>query len=310
MRILTLCVNPALDKSVDIDHVAPDQKLRTGPPEIHPGGGGVNVARAIRLMGGHALVFHLSGGLTGDIITQLLEEEGVSQHRVQIEGNTRESFTVNETLTAHEYRFSTPGAEVREAEWHHCLDVVFEHYEDPTYLVASGSIPPGVPDDFYARVAKRARALGISLIVDASGEALRQAVDAGVFLIKPNLRELGHLAGEEIKSEEHEIRVAEQLVGDGKVEIVVVSLGAGGALLVTQDHHEHIRTPTVDIKSRVGAGDTMVGGITLALARGWPVREAARYGVAAGSATVMTPGTELCRQEDVARLYARLQEEH
>ena len=308
-KILSLCANPALDKSAHIDHVVPDRKLRCGPPRIDPGGGGVNVSRAINRIGGSSELIYPAGGPTGEMIADLLDEEGVSHHRIEIEETTRESFTIFEDASGQQYRFSTPGAEVTEAEWHQVLESVFDWDQPPAYLVVSGSISPGMPDDFYARIARRARDAGIHFVIDSSGEEFRQAVDAGVFLVKPNMRELGHLAGEEIRGEEHQREVSRGLVESGRTEVVIVSLGAGGALLVTADREEQIRAPTVNIKSKIGAGDTMVGGIALALARGWSIREAAYFGVAAGSAAVMTPGTKLCIQEDVERLYQRMKEE-
>jgi 6-phosphofructokinase 2 len=308
--ILTLCPNPALDKSTHVDHVVPDEKLRCDKPRIDPGGGGINVARAIHRMDGDCRVLYLAGGPTGDLIEELLEQEGVPQRRVTVEGHTRESITIFEDATGKQYRFSTPGAEVHEEAWQRYLAAVFDYDDRPTYMVASGSISPGMPDDIYARIARRAAELDIRFIIDSSGEEFRQAVDAGVFLVKPNMRELGHLAGEEIQGEEHQIEVSRRLVDEGKAEVVIVSLGAAGALLVTENRQEHVRAPTVNIKSKIGAGDTMVGGITLALSRGRSIREAAYFGVAAGSAAVMTPGTELCRKDDVERLYDRLVDEY
>jgi 6-phosphofructokinase 2 len=308
-RILSLCANPALDKSAHIDHVVPDQKLRCGPPRIEPGGGGINVARAIHQMGGSAQVIYPAGGPNGELIADLLDDEAVNQDWIKVEGNTRVSFTVFEDSTGQQYRFSTPGAEVTDAEWQQVLEAILDWNAPPSYLVASGSTSPGMPDDFYAQIAKRARDAGVRFIIDSSGKEFRQAVDAGVFLIKPNMRELGHLAGEEIRDEDHQIEVSRRLIDDGNAEVVVVSLGAAGALLVTEDREEHVRAPTVNIKSKIGAGDTMVGGIVLALERGKSIREATYFGVAAGSAAVMTPGTDLCKQEDVERLYQRMRRE-
>lgn len=309
-NILSLCANPALDKSTHIDNVVPDQKLRCGPPRIEPGGGGVNVGRAIHQMGGGAQVIYPAGGPNGEMIADLLDEEYVNQDRIEIAGNTRVSFTVFEDSTGQQYRFSTPGAEMTEAEWQRVLDAIFDWEAPPVYLVASGSISPGMPEDFYAQVAHRAQGAGVRFIIDSSGEEFRQAVDAGVFLVKPNMRELGHLAGEEIRDEEHQIEVSQGLIAEGKAEVVVVSLGAAGALLVTADREENIRAPTVNIQSKIGAGDTMVGGIVLALERGKSIREATYFGVAAGSAAVMTPGTDLCKKEDVEQLYDRIREQH
>lgn len=304
--IISLCPNPALDKSTHIDHVVPDEKLRCGPPRGDPGGGGVNVARAIHQIDGDCLLLYLAGGPTGDLIEMLLKEEGVEQHRLSVKATTRESFTVFEDATGHQYRFSTPGGEVTEEEWQDYLEAIFDSTTVPRYIVGSGSISPGMPDDFYAQIARRCRENDIRFIIDSSGEEFRQAVDAGVFLVKPNMRELGHLAGEEIRDEAHQIAVSQGLVDAGKAQVVIVSLWAGGALLVTEDRQEHIRAPTVHIQSKIGAGDTMVGGITLALSRDRSVREAAYYGVAAGSAAVTTPGTELAHEDDVERLFERM----
>ena len=166
--------------------------------------------------------------------------------------------------------------------------------------------PPGVPDDFYARLARLGDELGAKVIVDTSQRALCAAVEAGVYLIKPNLRELSQLAGRDLEDEADQERVAGEIVRNGGARYVVVSLGAAGVLLVSEDGCERMRAPTVPIKSKVGAGDSMVAGIVLSLARGMPPREAVRFGVAAGAAAVMTPGTELCRREDTERLYERI----
>jgi 6-phosphofructokinase 2 len=178
--------------------------------------------------------------------------------------------------------------------------------EPPDYIVASGSLPPGVPHDFYGRVAEVGRRMNSRVIVDTSGEPLAAAVEAELFLIKPNLRELRDLVGEELETEEAQEEAARSLIDKGKCQAVMVSLGAAGVLLVTREHMEHIRAPRVKIRSKVGAGDSMIAGATLALARGEEMVNAALYGVAAGSGAVMTPGTELCRKEDVDPLYQRL----
>ena len=148
--------------------------------------------------------------------------------------------------------------------------------------------------------------MGSRLIIDTSGKPLKMAVKEGAFLLKPNIRELGELAGVEIKNEDQEIEVAKSLIGSGGTEVMIVSLGAGGALMVTKDDVEQFRTPTVPIRSKLGAGDSMVAGIVLSLAKGWGIREATMYGNAAGAATAMTDGTQLCTKEDTDRLYDRL----
>lgn len=304
--IVTLTVNPAVDKNTQVERVTADDKLRCERPRREPGGGGLNVARALQRLGGSATAVYVHGGPTGRILEQLLDDEEIPQQPFAIDGWTRENLHVTETSTERQYRFGMPGPKLREPEWLELLETLGAMDPAPAYLVASGSLPPGVPADFYGRVARIAADRGTRLIVDTSGEALREAVEAGVYLIKPNLRELQQLAGRSLDSEFQQEEAARAVIDAGRCEAVVVSRGAGGAMLVTDAGGVHLRTPTVPIRSKVGAGDSMVAGLTLGLARGWALPDAVRYGIAAGAAAVMTPGTELCRRDDTERLYEQI----
>jgi 6-phosphofructokinase 2 len=208
-----------------------------------------------------------------------------------------------EESTSRQYRFGVPGPEFQDEEWERCLDELSALCPTPNYLVASGSLPPGVPTDFYARAARVGKDRGAKVIIDVSGEALAEALKEGVYLIKPNVREFRELVGEDIKEEPQIKAEAQKMVKSGWCEVLVISLGAGGALMVSENVAQHILPPTVPIVSKVGAGDSMVAGIVLSLARGKPLMEAVLFGVAAGTAAVMTPGTELCRREDTERLF-------
>jgi 6-phosphofructokinase 2 len=233
----------------------------------------------------------------------LLDHEGIAYESQNIRGLTRENLMVYEKATNLQYRFGMPGPEVHEEEWKQCLEKITMINSVPRYIVASGSLPPGVPDDFYGQVARVAKEMNARLILDTNGSPLRIAAEQGVFMMKPNLRELGTLGDKELHEEAHQVALARRIVHRGQSEAVVVSLGAAGALLVWKDTCERMRAPTVPIKSKVGAGDSMVGGMVLALDRGEPMLNAVRFGVAAGAAAVMTPGTELCRKEDTEKLY-------
>jgi 6-phosphofructokinase 2 len=305
--IVTLTMNPAVDKSSQVHRVAPDQKLSCDRPEFHPGGGGINVARVIHRLGGAARALYLCGGTSGDLLQRLLDEEEIDQQPIHMEGRVRENFTVLEESSGQQYRFGMPGPEVKEEEWQRVLDQLGEMVPKADYIVASGSLPPGVPDDFYARIAKMANETKARLIVDTKGAPLQAAVEQGLYLIKPNMRELGMIAGHEIEDEEEQEEVARSLVEQGQCEVVVVSLGAAGALYATRDTCERLRAPSVSIKSKVGAGDSMVGGMVLALAQEKSVREAVQRGIATGAAAVTTPGTELCRADEAEHLYREIQ---
>jgi 6-phosphofructokinase 2 len=304
--IAAITLNPAIDKSSSVAHVLAERKLYCEAPLFEPGGGGVNVCRAIKKLGGESLLLYPAGGLTGTRLQELLDEAGLNHRPFPIAGMNRESLVNLEESTGLQYRFGMPGPRIRKEEWELFIEELSSMEPAPDYVVASGSLPPGVPQDFYARIARIGKKRGAKTIVDVSGEALDAALQEGVFLIKPNVREFRELVGEEVKEESQIKAAARKIVESGRCEVVVISLGAAGALVVSEKLAEHILSPTVPIISKVGAGDSMVAGIVLSLARGNPLRDSALFGVAAGSAAVMTPGSQLCRMEDATRLYAAM----
>ena len=300
-KIATLTMNPALDVGTSIGSVAPEIKLRCAAPRFHPGGGGINVSRAIHFLGGESSAVYAAGGYTGTMLTGLLKAEGIDSCPAPIAGITRESITVYEATTALQYRLTMPGPALSAAEWSACLEMLFNL--NPAYIVASGSLPRGVPAEFYGEITRYAREYGIRVILDTAGDALSRAIGKGVYMLKPNLRELELLAEEKLSGEDDIKAAGRRLIAEGLAEVIVVSIGAAGAALITRADYIHLRAPVVPIRSKVGAGDSMVGGIVLALAQGKDLLDAVRFGVAAGSAAVMTPGTQLCRKEDAYRLY-------
>ena len=301
--IVTLTMNPALDVSSDVERVLPERKLRCGPSTLHPGGGGINVARAIRNLGGSARAVYPVGGPDGEVYRRLAEESGVEGHVIPIDGNTRENFTISETSSGRQYRFVLPGPHLSEAEWQACLSAVADRLPRGGYLIASGSLPPGVPEDFYAMLARVAADSDARVVVDASGRPLTAALDEGVFLVKPSREELADLFGIDRELDlEDLVEAARSLVRDGRAEMVALTLGAEGALLVSRTGVTRLPTPRVAVVSAVGAGDAFLAALVLRLAEGDPIATAFRTAVAAGTATAMMPATELCRAEDVARL--------
>lgn len=303
-EIVTLTPNPAIDLSTSVDRIVPVRKLRCTPPRRDPGGGGVNVARVIKRFGGDVEAVLPVGGFTGQLLRRLIADEGIPSRVIEAEAETREDFSVSELSTAHQYRFVLPGLPLREVEWRGCLDALAASAPRPNFVVGSGSLPPGVPDDFYAQAAAIARKFGAKFVVDTSGAPLAAAIEHGVYLIKPNLRELRDLVGVELLNQSDWIVAAREYIDAGKVEVVAVSLGHLGALLVTRD--QAWRAPALPIKpvSAVGAGDSFLGAMVFSLANGNSLADAFRLGVSAGSAALVNEGTELCRPADAYRLYA------
>jgi 6-phosphofructokinase 2 len=304
--IVTLTLNPAIDLSSTVDRLVPGHKLRCAPPRGAPRGGGIHIGRAIHKLGGAAVVYYPAGGPTGQALRRLLDREGLVHHAIPIHGWTRINGAVTEESTHEQYRFVAPGPELSGVEWQRCLDEVAGIRPAPRYVAASGSLPPGVPDDFYARLGERVRAAGGRFVLDTSGAALVPAVAGGVYLVKPSLRELSQLAGREIRGASEQCDVARHLVESGKSEVVLLSLGADGALMGWAGGSARLRPPTVPVRSTVGAGDSMLGGFLLALVRGESLTDAFRFAVAAATASVMNPGTELCDREQTEQLYGKL----
>ena len=238
-----------------------------------------------------------------------MEKENVKSSTVEIEDSTRENFAIDETDSDKNFRFVMPGPTLKESEWKEIIDKVNNLEKNPEYLVASGSLPEGVPDDFYAQLADCCEECDIKMIVDTSGEPLKKAMNQGVYIIKPNMRELNDMLGKEIEDEQKLAKSVQELIEDKCAEYIVLSLGSGGAMLISKNDYKHFRAPTVQIKSKVGAGDSMVAGIVLSLSRGKEIEEAVKYGIAAGASAVSTPGSELCEKETVEKLYKKIYSE-
>ena len=299
--VVTLTMNPAVDIAAVAKNVVHTFKVRCTSVRHDPGGGGINVARVIRKLGGDVTAIFTAGGPPGERLKGLLEREGLDRRPLPIEQDTRDSFTVFETATGNEFRFVLPGPELRESEWRLCLDYLQGIEAD--YLVLSGSLPPGVPSDFYARAARIAKGRSARVVVDTSGGALKEVLDEGVFLIKPNLRELTDLVGPSPDRKTGPVAMARSIVEDGGAELVALTLGQDGAVLVWNDGTLKLRPPTIAAQSAVGAGDSFLAGFLVGLVRDWPLGDAFRLAMAAGAAALLTPGTELCQPDEVQRLY-------
>lgn len=304
--IVTITFSPCIDKSTSIAAMVPEKKLSCKAPVLEPGGGGINVARAIKKLGGEAIAIFPSGGYTGKYFNHLLENEKISSVIIETTNETRENIIVLDESTNNQYRFGMPGTRLQEDEWKKCLSAV-EHIDDIRFIVASGSLPPGVPLNIYAELAKMAKIKQAKLVVDTSGEALKHALDEGVFLIKPNLGELSFLAGKKELKDPDILSFSRELIANGSCEVMIVSMGAAGAMLITGDIAAKIVPPAVNRKSTVGAGDSMLAGMIYSLSAGKSLLQSAQYAVACGTAATLNPGTALCQKEDAERLFAMIQ---
>ncbi len=300
--ILTLTMNPAIDISAEVDEVAPIRKLRCANVVREAGGGGINVARVLRRFGAEVVAVYPVGGPVGQLLRDLVDHESIPSITIPIAQETREDFTVLETASGEQYRFVMPGPTLTETEWGSCLDTLGSLIERGGYVIGSGSLPPGVPEDFYIRLIRSARTSEAKVVLDASGAPLKAALSEGVYLVKPNLREMRDLIGGPLGDEAALVEACRKLIASGGTEMVALTLGDRGAVLVTAERALRAEAPYVEPVSAVGAGDSFLGALIWRMAAGHDLEDAFRYGVAGGTAALLSPGTELCHVADVERL--------
>ncbi|MGL4725747.1 MAG: 6-phosphofructokinase II [Scandinavium sp.] len=302
-NIYTLTLAPSLDSATLTPQIYPEGKLRCTAPVFEPGGGGINVARAITFLGGKATALFPAGGATGEHLVSLLREERVPVETVQTQDWTRQNLHVHVETTGEQYRFVMPGAALTDNEFHHLEEQVLK-IETGAILVISGSLPPGVTLNNFVNLLKAAQSHGLRCVVDSSGEALAAALEVGdIELVKPNQKELSALVHRDLTQPDDVRKAAEEIVRSGKARRVVVSLGPQGALGVDATGSVQVVPPPVKSQSTVGAGDSMVGAMTLKLAEKASLKEMVRYGVAAGSAATLNQGTRLCSLENTRNIY-------
>jgi 6-phosphofructokinase 2 len=304
--IATFTANPAIDVSTSVGKVMPIRKLQCAAACRLPGGGGINVARVVKRLGGDVTAIYPVGGTSGELLCRLVDREKVASITVEIAEETRQNLTVLDEASGRPYRFVLPGPALTEAEWRRCLNAFSLIDWKPDFMVASGSLPPGVSDEAYAELARLAKKRGSKMILDVAGVPLAAALKEGVYLVKPNIRELQELAGEPLSHEAEWIRAARKLVDGGQAALVALTLGQHGALVATADGIFRASAPDVKPVSAIGMGDSFLGAMAWSLAEGMNVPEALRYAVAGGSAALLSPGTELCHADDVRRLHAQV----
>lgn len=303
--ILTVTLNPALDLATSVEHMTPGRKLRCHGARLDPGGGGVNVSRVIRRFGGRSTVFAALGGPTGRTLLELMRKDGLDVIAFPVRGDTRQDITIDEAARKRQFRLVLPGPRWSRQEARAALVEIERLAAEHEIVVASGSLPPGVPEDFYAKLAHIVRRQGGRFVIDTSGAPLEHALEAGVFLAKPNHVEFAELAGAKRADWRGMALVGRRLRERGQAEAIIVTRGAKGALAILPDGAWRLQAPKVTVASMVGAGDSLIGAAIVSLARNKSLLEAARIGVAAAAAAVGAEGTELAHRTETLRLARR-----
>lgn len=300
--VVTVTFSPCIDKNISVGELIPDHKLRCPPPELHPGGGGINVARMIHRFGEDVLAIYPSGSYTGECLNDMMRSDGVPFLTISSPLATRENIIISETSSNKQFRLGAPGVPLSSPEYEATINEV-ESAGSFKYLVVSGSFPPGVDKNAITRLSAIAHKHNAKLIVDTKGEPLKEAAAVDTFLIKPNIGELAWLAGREFISDNEIENTAAEILATGKCEVIVASMGERGAALVKRGYSKRITAPTVQHKSTVGAGDSMVAGIIISLLKGNTITDAVTFGVACGTATTLQEGSRLCEPGDAYRIF-------
>jgi 6-phosphofructokinase 2 len=302
--IATLTLNPAVDLACTATAVRPTHKIRTFEERFDPGGGGINVAQVVHALGGNALALIVTGGVTGRLVEELLDEAGVPWKALPIRGRTRITLNVKDRQSGLEYRFVPEGPSVEQVELCHVMDALRDVEAD--WIVASGSLPRGVPTDFYAQAAAVAAMRGQKFALDTSGAALRATIGHGIELLKLSLGELEFLTGHELRTPRAQDREVATLIRAGVARMIAVSLGRDGAILGTTETIN--RLPSIEVQecTSVGAGDSFLAGLVLGLARRMSHHQALALGTAAGAAAVTSYGTARLHRADIEAFYQRL----
>ncbi len=299
--IYTVTLNPAVDKTIYVDNFTLDAVNRVSSIRQDAGGKGINVSKTIQQLGGTSTAVAFLGGASGSFITSALDEMDIPVRAFAAEGDTRTNTKVVD-LVSHTYTdINEPGAAVTKAMLDDALAILALEINPGDIVVLSGSLPAGAPTKTYATWTRACRKAGARVFLDADGEALVEGLAAKPSLIKPNEVELGRMLGRELADDDSIIAAAQELVDDG-IEQVMVSMGGAGAIFVTDKGAYRLHQPAVEVISTVGAGDSVVAALAYAADQNLPLEQAARLSMAVGAATVMQPGTEPAKRDDIDRL--------
>jgi len=303
--IVTVTPNPVLDRTLTVPRIVFNEVMRATAVRLDWGGKGFNVSRALRALGVDSVAMGFIGGATGRLLERGLSDMGIATDFVHIVGETRTNIVVTDAAAERYIKVNEAGPTVRAEELAAFLDRARERVRPGDIWVLSGSLPPGVPSDFYAQLIALVQGRGAKAFLDTSGEPLRLGCAASPYLVKPNVVEAEEVTGQEINCEADMLSAVEFFLRRG-IELVALSLGADGLLLASKEGTVWARPPRVRARNPVGAGDALLAGVAWALQRGLPLEEMARWGVATGTAAAMREGVSVGTRAEVEALYEQV----
>jgi len=306
--IATVTLNPSLDRTVTVEELVIDEANRWTSLRRDPGGKGVNVSRVIHELGGKTVAYGFMGGIDGETLKHLLQQQGVPFDFTPIKGEIRSNFIITDLATRRQTRIDAPGPHILRHELQKLIQKVTHISPKPDFLVFAGSVPPAVPADIYRQLIEVAKKNGIKTVLDSDNMWLKEGIKAKPNVIKPNVHEAEELLERHLRNEAAIVKALKDLVNQG-IEIAVISRGKDGFIAANGERILKVVPPQVEVRSTVGAGDSTIAGLVLKLNQGLGLDEACRWAVAAGTAATLTPGTELCRREDVENLLPQVKVE-
>jgi 6-phosphofructokinase 2 len=306
--IATVTLNPSLDKTVSVEELVVDEANRWTSLRRDPGGKGINVSRVIHELGGETIAYGFIGGFDGEALKHLLRQQGVPFDFTPIKGEIRSNFIITDSETRRQTRIDAPGPNISRDELRKLIDKITRIKSKPDFLVLAGSVPPGVPADIYRQLIEKAKENGIKTVLDSDNKWLKEGIKAKPNVIKPNVHEAEELLEIQLRDEVSIIEAVKALVSKG-IEVAAISRGKDGLIVATKEKVLKVTSPQVEVRSTVGAGDSAIAGLVLKLSQGHRIEKASQWAAAAGTAATLTPGTELCRREDVERLLPQVKVE-
>lgn len=302
--IYTVTLNPTLDITYVLEDISFDEPVTAQRVLNTPGGKGINVSRVLRAMGTDSVAVGLIGGHVGEEVLDLLHEEGLILQIMRIKNETRTNIIVLGQRDRRQLVIRASGPTVEATDTEKVTRLIFQIAQAPEVMVLSGSLPPGMSDDIYFSLAQEGKNRGTKVVLDAEGEPLRVGIEAGPYLIKPNVRELGELAGRELAGEEEIAEYCRGLLKKG-IEVVAVSMGKDGALMVTGSGVWKGNVPPVT-DDTVGAGDSMVAGMVMGMVQGQTLERMFRTGLACGVSAVINEGPGLAEPETFTKAFPQV----
>jgi 6-phosphofructokinase 2 len=306
--IATVTLNPSLDKIVTVEELVVDEANRWTSLRRDPGGKGINVSRVIHELGGDTIAYGFTGGIDGEILNHLLQQQGVPFDFTPIKGAIRSNFIITDLKTRRQTRIDAPGPRISRYELRKLIAKITRIKPKPDFLVFAGSVPPGIPTDIYRQLIEKAKKSGIKTVLDSDEQWLKEGIRAKPNVIKPNVHEAEELLETHLRDQTAIVEAVKTLVNQS-IDVAAISRGKYGLIVANGGEILKVTPPQVEIRSTIGSGDSAIAGLVLKLSQGHGIEEAARWAAAAGTAAALTPGTELCRREDVERLLPQVKVE-